>query len=173
MPTYTKPIDELVAIDISQTVAEITLENGYAIDVTSVETLGQADAIQRQNRLGAKPIDKVAVLVQDEEETIALADCALGHEEWWQPFEIWYFAINPDGSTNPIDLRLNLAKAEITKALITDTARNDVPSWARSGYAQQTVARAPGYIYQDDQLIGVCINVAVHIRTLYADRFSL
>jgi hypothetical protein len=36
MPTYTKPIDELVAIDISQTVAEITLENGYAIDVTSV-----------------------------------------------------------------------------------------------------------------------------------------
>jgi hypothetical protein len=180
MSTFSKPIDELVAIDISQTVAEITRDNDYHIDVSSIEMVGQIDAIERQNRLGAKPIDQKAILIQGEEEPIALENCALGHEEWWQPFEIWYFAINPDNSSNPIDLRLNLAKADITSALITDAPRNPpapatagLPSWARGGFAQQTIARAPGYIYQDDQLVGIAINVAVHIRTLYADRFSL
>jgi hypothetical protein len=173
MPTYSKPIVELVAIDISQAVAEVELDNGYHVDVDSVEVVGQVNAIERQNRLGAKPIDEKAILIQVEPEQIPLDQAALGHEEVWQPFEIWYFALNSDKSSNPIDLRLNMANADILKVLTTDDARNDFPSWARSGYAQQTVARAPGYLYQDDQLVGICVNVACHIRTLYGDRFSI
>ena len=151
MPTYTKPVVELITLDILSTLATITKANGYYNDIGTIE---------RHNRLGNVPADLKCIVFQ--EDPTEVQEPALMHKEWNQPYSLVVFVIEPDQSTRPVDMRINLIRADIEMALVTGT------SYTRGGYAIDTVIHAPEMF--DDakgQLSGIVLHCEVHYRTTF------
>lgn len=170
--TYTKPIVELIAEDIVAALANVTRVNGYHVDVESVE---------RTTREGVVVLDKKAYVMQGTPEPFPAQPVT--HEDFYQPYAIWYFAIEPDGSSVPIDVRLNIIHADIKKHLLIDYHRVatdpysednwDTPPYSNGLAVDTLVDPAPSYIEdQNSQLVGVIVECRCHVRHLYGDPFS-
>lgn len=154
MPIYTKPIIELAAENVAAVLATITQVNGFHVNLGPIE---------RQTRVGNIPDDEKVYLIQDVPRPVDSP--ALGHEEWYVPFAVWIFTIDPDASKLPIDARMNMSHADVQKALVAD--------YTRGGYAIDTLFKSPGYIQDDaQQIVGIIANFEVYLRTIYGDPYS-
>ena len=110
MPDLKYPIVEQIAQAIEARLKTITTDNGYQFTVAGVA---------RPTREGGyKPRDKLLVLQQENPEEAD--DQPAMYRQWWQPWRIDLYVKPPDKSITPIDQTVNIYRAEVEKALLTD-----------------------------------------------------
>jgi hypothetical protein len=112
-PTVALPIVELVTQSILDALAEVTIGNGYQQNLQ----------VGRVWKGGNPPDDLVCIVCELDDETDEQAAPELA-AAYIQPYAIVILAFESEASTYPIRRRLQIAAADIHKALMGDYQRN-------------------------------------------------
>lgn len=148
------PVIENIAANLKDTIAEITVANGFNQTLTAARS-------RRNDFNDVSPDDLTCLIVQFEEERL---DSAIGTYEWNQHFLLTTMVIDSDASTDPIDSRRNQVKSDIIKKL-----RNDP---TRGGYGFDTDILASGMFDDGEGFCGVAVEITVHYRVEEDDPYT-
>lgn len=151
------PIKENVRRDIKATLALVTEENGYAIDLI----------VEGRKQRGTTPRDRLAVVSQGAD---LPDDAPMGHEANILRFDVAFFAIISKDDERDIDEVTNLYEAEIRRAMTANEA-----TWRRNDLVVDTVwagtepfdGETPG-----GQFNGATVSFDITMRTLQGDGFT-
>lgn len=151
------PIDEQIIQNVVSTIGIVTVTNGFANTITSVERPNPG--------IGNVGKNLAAVVYQGNPEPIE--DSIQTGREWMHPINILITVVESEGSSTPIDQRINSIRADVEKALMADITRG--------GLAIDTLVRAPqlGDILITAHQGEVTVVVDVQYRTLWNDPYTL
>ncbi len=147
-----KPVIELIALDLLETLCGVTVADGYSFD-----------AIPERYKLhGNSPRDLLCVLSQG----VPVEDPNTNaNKTWIQPFSIDIYIAQGEDSKTDIDQLVNLRRADIEKAVTQDPYRSDL--------AFDTNVRAPElFEATNGSFAGVTVNIEVKYRTKETDPFT-
>ena len=148
------PVIEDIAKNIKDSIAEITVANGFNQTLSAVRS-------RRNDFSDISPDNLTCLIVQLEEDKL---DSAIGTYEWNQHFLLMTLVIDSDDSTDPIDSRRNQVKSDIIKKL-----RNDP---TRGGFGFDTDILASSMFDDGEGFCGVAVEVAVHYRVEEDDPYT-
>ena len=150
------PLVEQIARAVKTILEGVTIANGYAVDVVEVV---------RPTRFGGfKPRHGLIVLEQDD---WGVADGGSPHQVVRRtlPMQAQYFCKPSDGSADPIGYLLNMAEADIEKALVADRKLG--------GLAQHLAIMAPEtFMTPDGAFEGRSVNFEVTYRHAANDPYT-
>jgi hypothetical protein len=144
-----KTIVQQIADQLKSTLAGITKNAGYSIDLDVTERALPINEIS----------DRLCIVVpEDAEEAETNADGE--NERWWyQPFAVVICLIGKDaddGNKTPLDARQNEVWADVFKQIMLDRTLNGLALDVRVGGIERDAE-------------GLIVPVRVHYRTLYDD----
>lgn len=119
---------------------------------------------ERKTKSGHVTKDMLAIVEQGGAD--AVEDEAQGWIGFTETFNVWIYSVDSERSDTPIDRRLNIAAADVEKAVMSD------PQWSNLAINTTLAGRAP----VDDikgQFAGIVITFAVYYRTLENDPYTL
>ena len=148
------PVIENIAANLKDTIAEITVANGFNQTLSAVRS-------RRNDFSDISPDDLTVLIVQMDEDKL---DSAIGTYEWDQHFLLMTFVIDSDTSITPIDTRRNQVKSDIIKK-IKETA-------SRGGYAIDTKIQPSAMFDDGEGFCGVAVEIAVHYRVDEDDPYT-
>ena len=151
MPTLNLPVSEMIAVDVFDTVSEVTTQNGFNYTL----------AVARHMKTGDKRTHLSALIVQDDPHEVTNEN--YNTREWLLPFSIGVYLIPTDNDATPIDTYVNLVTADVQKALMIDRYRG--------GNALDTKIKAPHLITEEGSFDLVLIQVEVSYRTAEIDPY--
>lgn len=155
MSTYPLPIAELVTRNVIETLTGVSSlgvgENNVPLTVERLKTAGK-------NLHG----DMVCIVgFDDDQEDDSAPDNYTG---WIRPYWALVYLYEPDDSAIPYDQRVDIVRADISKAIMVDVARGD--------YAENTFLRAPLKFSDANDASGIIINFDVHYRHIDTDPYT-
>jgi len=142
------PIIEQVAKDLHSEAQKVTTSNGYTYDLTVERPKGRSDKLQTE--------DGKVIMFQGDPALHGRQ--SIGKKTWDCPFYFCVFAALPSTSSDSIDTRLNIMRADLEKQLMVDRTR--------SGLAIDTIVGEPESL--DDLPVahdGVMVQIRVTFRT--------
>lgn len=155
------PIVELITQNVVTTLSAITTGNGYQQTLT----------VERYNKVsGNNPSDKLAVVRQLAPTRVGEDDDTEGSIWWMQPYEVDVYLFEPEGSSTPIDQRINRARSDIEKRLLIDANRGDDGS--NNALAQDTRIDDPE-LWEEGPYFGVTVRFTVKYSTAHGDPYAV
>lgn len=121
------PIVEQITQNIMDALASVSTVNGYAQTIVPV----------RFHRTGDKVFDLMAI-VSEIDTSADDSDAATLSKRWIQGYAVLLLTFEPESSDYPARKRLQIARADVTKALMLD--------YHRGNLAIDTTVRAPQWI---------------------------
>jgi hypothetical protein len=149
------PIIEYIAANIKTTIDGITTTGGY-----NQTLIGHRP--RRVDFIDSSFNDKDVLIVQKEMDVV---EGAIQSAEWRQHFDVIVSLLDADAATDTIDTRINVAAADIMKALLIDHTRG--------GYAIDTTIHKAAMMEDESGITsGVVLDISVLYRTKYTDPYT-
>lgn len=153
------PISELVDRAVENTLRGIRAAGGYhfTLEVERYEKRGNDPS-------PATPGNYKCVLLVGDDEEVADEDTPIGFKDWWRPYVAQVYVFEPtEGAKTPFQTLLNVARADVEKAVMLD--------YTQGGVAHNTEVAGAVNFGGENEASGVFIVFHCRYRTLERDPY--
>jgi hypothetical protein len=157
------PIIEKIAQDVLAIIQTATITNGYNANYT----------VERRNQRADAEKDNHVIIHQMYVDSLQdnAGDDVVGGRTYRQTFWLHTYVVESEGSSTPIDNRINIARSDIEKVMLSDPQFLDSARLTPSGTVIDTRIMPPE-TWDDPRYEGITVVVEVQYRTAYEDPFK-
>lgn len=149
------PVVERIAVALFDMINEITTDNHFNQNLIAVRP-------KRLHLEGDINTDNTVII---EQENATFVSQTAETITWRQQFTLQALVLDSDKATDPIDTRLNTARADIEKQLGLKI------NYTCGGLAEGILFRDPEKFISDPEVAGIAINIDVIYTTAYGDPY--
>lgn len=147
------PVIEKIAVAVVDRLNGVKATAGYNVTLRA----------ERKTKRGHVPKDMLAIVEQGGADVVE--DEAEGWAGFTETFNVWIYSVDSERSDTPIDRRLNIAAADVEKAVMSD------PQWSNLAINTTLSGRDPIDEVKGD-FAGIVVRFAVYYRTLENDPYN-
>ncbi len=149
------PASEMISLNVLATLGGVSTAAGYKVSLK----------VERAMRPPQTPERLLAVIYEGDDQPAPDEEVPIGMAGWVRPYAVLIWAMGSEASAEPYDVLVNLARADVERALMQDHTRG--------GFARNTTLGPPSKIEDPNEPVGVIVTFDVLYTTLEADPYRL